>query len=727
MSFFGFKKDTPTSYFFALNIGESQVSAVLWSICADALDILGQSTLPYISTDDLVDKAHRVLDSALGALEVEPTKILFGVPDSYLLDDNLKEPYLKLLRRMVKVYDLEPMAYVSTTHAIAHLLQKQEGVPPTTILVGVGHSIVVTVVKAGKIVGSQGVKRSDSLFDDIEQTLTRFSEVEVLPSKLLLYATSADKEETLERLKDELTSCPWMQKLPFLHFPKIDVLRGSVEVQAIVVAGAVEVSPDVNFNIHVPLQAAAYKGSPEHEDVSQEDSGFVSGDIRSSEALVPKPDLMRGEPASPELQRGEPDTESLLKDSSFTNKSLFLKARDTFLTSARVIKRSTFKRPSPILIAIIGAILLLISSYLMLVKAEISVFVEPRILERTTQVVSDPASQIVDESNKVIPGTIVETTVTGSTKGPSSGKKQIGEASRGKVVIYNLTSSKVSLPAQTTLTAKNSLKFTLDSPVQIASQSSSTGADLTTVIKPGKTDQAVGISAATIGPEGNLPAGSELTVVGYPNAQVIARVDEALSGGTSKDVTVVTAEDQKKLQAQLLSELRKKAQEELQVKLTDSKKIIPEALTAQDPKYSFNKKINDTASEFSLTATIHFKGTAYSDSDLKVIVAKLVETNVPEGFELNLADTQTQADVAKVEKEGKLIFLAKFRANLLPKLNTSELKNRIRGKSVPEAISQFKGMEGVLGAEVKLTPNVPAKIARLPLLQRNINIIITPK
>lgn len=723
MSFLGFRKDTPTSYFFALNIGESQVSAALWSICANELDILGQSTLPYLSTDDLIDKAHRVLDSALGALEVEPTKILFGVPDAYLLEDNLKEPYLKLLRRMVKEYDLEPMAYVSTTHAIAHLLQKQEGVPPTTILVGVGDSIAVSVVKAGKVVGSQGVKRSDNLFDDIEKTLMHFSEVEVLPSKLLLYATSADKEEDIEKLKDELTSFPWMQKLPFLHFPKIDALRGNIEVQAIVVAGAVEVSPDVDFNIHVPLQAA----TPDVEDF-----GFVSGDIRSSEALVSKPALMRGEPAlmrgELDAMRGDPDAEPLLEDSGFTTRSLFLKARDTFLTLAQAIKdRCTFKRPSPILIAVISVILLLISSYLMLVKAEISVFVEPRVLERTTQVVSDPASQIVDESNKVIPGNIVETTVTGSTKGASSGKKQIGEAARGKVVIYNLTSSKVSLLTQTTLTAKNSLKFTLDSPVQIASQSSSTGADLTTVIKPGKTDQAVGINAGAIGPEGNLPAGSELTVAGYPSAQVIARVDEALSGGTSKDVTVVTAEDQKRLQAQLLSELRKKAQEELQAKLTDSKKIIPEALTAQDPKYSFNKKINDTASEFSLTATIHFKGTAYSDSDLKVIVAKLVETNVPEGFELNLADTQTQADVAKVEKDGKLIFLAKFKANLLPKLNTSELKKGIRGKSVPEAIDQFKGMEGVLGAEVKLTPNVPAKIARLPLLQRNINIIITPK
>ncbi|MFH0937151.1 MAG: hypothetical protein V1808_02575, partial [Candidatus Daviesbacteria bacterium] len=371
-------------------------------------------------------------------------------------------------------------------------------------------------------------------------------------------------------------------------------------------------------------------------------------------------------------------------------------------------------------------LLILVAAYLFFVKASVTIFVEPKVLERETEVIADPNVSEISEEKKIIPGKVVEVTVSGSGKLAASGTKQIGDPAKGKVIVYNLTNSQVSFSQSSALTGSNGLKYNLDVGVKIASQSSSVGADFTTITKPGKSDL-VGLTSASIGPEGNLPAGTELTVAGYPKSQVVAKVEESLSGGTSKEVTVVTSDDQKKLKAQVIDELRQKAVTDLQSKLTDGKKIIPEALDVLDGKYTFNKQVNDQATEFSLSASIRFKGTSYVEADLKTIVSKLVVTDIPENYELNLQDAQTQADVAKVDKDGKLTFRARFRAKLLPKLNTDDLKKQIKGLSVTAAAEKLKALESVIGSEIKLYPNLPSQISRLPLLPQNISINVTPK
>ena len=97
-------------------------------------------------------------------------------------------------------------------------------------------------------------------------------------------------------------------------------------------------------------------------------------------------------------------------------------------------------------------------------------------------------------------------------------------------------------------------------------------------------------------------------------------------------------------------------------------------------------------------------------------------TQVPVGFQLNLEDTETQADVSELKKDGKLIFLARFKTKLFPKIDAEIVKNQIKGKSVGEAVNILKGMENVLGSEIKISPALPSILQRLPLLGKNIKI-----
>ncbi len=705
------KKPVESEHFFAINIGSQKVKAGVWTIEGDKLKVLSFAIDDYSSAEDLVKVTDQLLDQVLGESTIEPEKILFGVPDSWLQDDDLKPAYLKLLRNLVKSLELKPMAYVATSHALTHFLEKQEGAPTTAILVGIEHNALsVTVSRAGKIDGTKVFKRGDNIGEEIERAMQQFTEVGVLPSRMLLFGTGG--AEGLEKQKSDLLSFPWMAKLSFLHFPKIDVLEDNVDIKAISLAGAVELNP------HVKYDASAKVATPEERHVHPadnleevEDLGFIEGDISQKEitkkttATDEESVLMRPGPS------GYSEDNSLIDEQLGSNK----KFPFTLLYKLPKFWDITGKRK---LFIPIVALVLLLGLFGIFSKASITVFVEPRILERDAQVTADPNIKVVDEANKKIPGQVIETQISGSMKDSATGKKQVGDPAKGTVTIYNKTNGPKTFDKGTTLIGNN-LKFTLDLGVTIASQSAS-ASEITFGKSSGN------VTAVVIGADGNLPSGTALSIASLENSQFSAMSEGNFSGGNSKDVTVVTDADQKKLLASLGSDLRKQAQGQLQTKL-NGKKILEEALLDEIVQKSFSKNINDQAQDFSLNMTVKYKGTAYIESDLKSIVAKLVETNVPEGYQLNLAETETQADVSKLEKDGRLIFLARFKAKLIPKIDTDQIKKKVRGLSIDQAVEIIKGYENVLGAEIKIIPNLPARIARLPLIDKNISIEVKLK
>lgn len=719
-------------FYFGLNIGLSEVNAMVWEIKDHKLTIFGEAFSKFGAEEDLIEKANLALDDALGSFEVEPNKILFGVPSSWTLDDELKPQYLKLLSRMVKEYGLEPLAYVTSTHAIAHLLQKMDGIPPTSILLGISEEFVeVTLLRGGKSVESRNAKRSDHLFDNIEKTLMEFSEVEVLPSKILLFANNPNLD--LDKIRDDLISYPWMQQLSFLHFPKIEKLQPGIAGLAVAFAGAIELDPGID------CKALGRKNSDE------------SRPARLAKfSLVPSKNPLRAPSEKKKFKRTfalnrmnqesgpqESSDESLLnldEDQEIGRAQGGLpialplgKISEILTKRMKILTKLPFKGPafSKILIPVIP-LLIFLAAYINFVKAEITLFTEPKVSSKEAQVIADPETKVVNEAANVIPAGKVEVTVSGISKGNATGQKQIGNSARGQAVIYNLTDQVKSFSQGTTLVGPGKLSFSLDAPVTIASQSATLGADYKTVLEPGKSS-AVGITALDIGPDSNLPAATELILSSFPKSQFVVRVDQALSGGTSKTISVVTADDQKKLQVQVLDDLRQKAEEQLKAKLTGNQKIIADALSVVDAKYSFNKTVNDQASEFSVNATGKFKGTTYNDDDLKAVVSKLVKLDVPDGFMIDLANSDTQTEVLDLQKDGKLVFKAKFRAKLLPKLDLNMLRSSVRGKPSGLASNSLKKLNNVVAVEIRFTPNVPKSLAILPFLDKNLNFVISPR
>lgn len=195
------KSKEKAEYLFAVNIGPQVVTAAVWSLAGNKITVLNPSFATYSSTDELVEVLDKLLPKTLGNLSVELEKVLFGVPEGWLQDDDLKEPYLKLLREIVKSLELKPLAYVSTSHALSLYLEKDEGAPATAILVGVEQGFVsVSIVRAGKLDGTKVIKRGNNLGEEIEKALLTFTEVEVLPSRILLFGSNLTPQTYLTLL-----------------------------------------------------------------------------------------------------------------------------------------------------------------------------------------------------------------------------------------------------------------------------------------------------------------------------------------------------------------------------------------------------------------------------------------------------------------------------------------------------------------------------------------------
>ncbi len=695
------KKETKQEYYFAVNIGIEQITAALWSIDGKSLKVSEIASENYSSQNEIVSVIDKLLDSVVGLKEIEPQKILFGVPNSWILDDNLKEEYLKVLRSIVKELELSPMAYVSESNALINFLEKKEGVPTTAILVGFEKNhLSVTVVRAGKLDGVKIVKRGESAGSDIEKALLTFTDVETLPSKLLIYGEKADE------LKTPLLSFSWMSKLSFLHFPKIEVLEDDLSVKSVCLAGGSEMNENITYTKevrkpHTERANILEEEEPEKEEPST-DFGFVVGDI--SEQKQKEEDL--------ELVADVAPVSESLETDDFEREVEKPKAQFNF-------KKFIPKKFANLVIPIGIFVLLIILSagYIFLSKADIKVFVEPKIVEKDATVTADPNQKTVNETDRIIPGQIVSVDVSGSDKDNATGKKQIGDPAKGTVVIINNTDQGQNFSAGTILTTTGGLKFKLNNTASV----SATLSDATS-----KSTKTAEVTAVDIGADGNITSETNLKIGNFAISQFVAKTQGNFAGGTSKDVTVVSSDDAARLLAKLSSDLKQQAQQKLQEKYPD-KKILQEALSENTVKKSYSKNINDQANEFSLNMSISYKGTAFNDADLRTIVSQLVTTQVPDGFQLDLSGTETQADVSKLEKTGKLIFLAKFKARLMPKLDAEKIKKEIKFKSQTEAANIIKNMANVLGSEIKMIPNLPSILSRMPLLSKNITIEVSLK
>ncbi|MEK7188311.1 MAG: hypothetical protein AAB685_00480, partial [Patescibacteria group bacterium] len=345
----------------------------------------------------------------------------------------------------------------------------------------------------GNLIGTTTVARSISFFEDIVEALARFSGIESLPSRFIIYD---GKEGELEDARQQLLSSDWKElekeKIKFLHEPKVEIIDMDEKILAVSLAGASEISGASQIFIAnvPPLPQTEVKDDTGSVALGPEEVGFVVGEDVSLKV-------------SPFLGSIKHIFGLVFSKIKFMNMG-------NFRIKVKLPTSGNFTLA--VLILIIVFLLGGMAYWWFIPKAEVIIYVTPQKLEEKDLVVVSPSVEKSDLDSKILAGKIIETSVSGEKTRSTTGTKRIGEKAKGVVKVRNGTSSIINFPSGTIINGPNELKFTLDNSASVSAALSPSN--------PGT--QVVNVSSNDIGAEYNLAKEEIFKVGNYPKSEVDA-------------------------------------------------------------------------------------------------------------------------------------------------------------------------------------------------------------
>lgn len=345
-------------------------------------------------------------------------------------------------------------------------------------------------------------------------------------------------------------------------------------------------------------------------------------------------------------------------------------------------------------------------------RAKVSLTVESEPLVKTLELTASTSAQAVSKEQNTIPALEIFTSARRSESSPSSGRKDVGEKAVGVVNIYNKTLSPLTLPAGSLVTkgtiAGDDLRFLTKSSITVPARTPQ--ADSPSGYIPGK--GSVEIAAEKIGDGHNLPAKTIFLVAGKSTAEIIAENDDNLSGGSRREVLVVTDEDQKKLFERLSGLIKEDLRQTLLGKLVGGQIIDENSVSFEVLSKSYDKSPSEEAENLSLILEMKAKVLTVSESDLKSLVSGKLSDFVPEGYEL-FGDEKTVELVEAKLSGGVLNITAKGKGFIIPKIDQEGIRNRLQGKTLDEARNYLGGLTNVSSFKIEQFPNL-GRLSFLP-------------
>jgi len=744
-------KEVPET-FFAVEITEDAVKSAVWTVIdghTKVVKIGVSKSWDGQSQEQLLAATDQSISDASDNLPQEPCGVVFGLPETWLEKQEISQPKKKFLKYLCTELELKPLGYVVTDNAVVQYLKIEEGTPPSAIFLQLNSTeINLSLVKLGQTIGTQLVGRSGDLGPDVEEGLSRFKSIDTFPARMILYNGQSDFEED----KQQLLSYDWEEKLPFIHFPKVESLPPDASIKAVALAGGSEVAKSLGFTIKpqktkttpetdVSNPAEKLTTSPtdsvsDSRPVTAQHLGFTTGDI-ADQLSVSSPQTSSSsaegnfEPDSDVVEPSIPVTNNVASPTNHSSRSAIFMSTLSWIKSlshkfSDLKNKLPFIRQTPktLTLVTVGFVILLIAilvAYWYLPKAKVIIFVEPKTAEEDLNITIDAHASSMDVDQAVLPGELVDISVEGQKTITTTGTVLVGDQAQGNITIYNKTNQSKTFSQGTVLVGLDNLAFTLDDDTTIASSSSrQEGEDI--IISPGKATAK--LTAKSIGPESNLAADTKLTFKQFSEDDYYAKVDGGLSGGTAREVKAVSEEDQAVLLDEITADLQQKAEADLQSKLGDDRQLVDLKDQDQLITKTYNHDVGEEADSLTLAAKLAYTALAYRQNDLQLLLQAVFKDKIPENFQLSQSsqiDLQPTALNSNDTADVNVI----FKAQLIPKIDFQDFKNNIKGK-YPHIIEEYlTSLPGFIKADITITPKLPDKLKTLPRVAKNITVEIS--
>lgn len=489
-------------YLLAVQVWDEGVKSAIWTVAEEKTKVMALGSTEYWEggEEELAIAVDKSLSSAFQSFVIdgeEPSKVVLGLPENWSTEAKINPEKLSLVQYFCDKLELKPVGFVSTFDALNHHLEDVESMPASVILINPWKKLVnIALVEAGKIRGVETVVRSENLGADVYEGLLHFEDLDSLPSRMLLF-----DGQDMEDARQILTSFPWQttppetKKLPFFHLPKIEVLPYGFDITAIALSGGKEVAKSLGMTVTAVNTVMPENSENNVEPVAEVEGampvdpqptekanfGFVKGkDITEEQDLTSET-----EPETPVETTQEEVKEEMktafaqFKPEVFPETLPLEKPKQNFtlpkLPSLSLPVFPSFSKKGPLVIIAIVLLFLILGggvfAYAWFVpKATVVLSVQPQIQEKDFNLVIDPNQETVDLENNILPGTLLETNITGEDTAQTTGEKTIGDKSKGSITLFNRTDSRKVFPAGTVIIGPGNLKFSLDLETTVASK-----------------------------------------------------------------------------------------------------------------------------------------------------------------------------------------------------------------------------------------------------------------
>lgn len=736
-------KPTTKELYLSLTLLHQHIVGCVWSIGQD--EILDTIAFSYRKSGDTswgkrIEAADEVLTTLQDtAKTMDIHKTVLGFSQEFLTKDgNIDPANRQELKRLTTMLELKPVGFVEIDTAMIFHIKHEEGVPPSVILLHVvGQEIQLSLYRVGTCVGNRTIQAGEFIVEDVETAIKSFSDIEILPSRMILYGAEKD---TLDVLKSQLLTHPWTSRANFLHYPTIDIFQFDDISYAVALAGASELtatfidvkedSVDTSTTVVAQQQQGMSEDHGDVDDVStatesllddennteetedaeereiseiheedeiseihEEDNNVISVEpeilgFRQNIDVLEKPE---------ETSRGRESKRQEVFDttqSAVSIKNKVVVALRSFWSNLRgmhILKHTSHVPILPIVLVVLFIVGSIGLGYYFIPKVDVTLTVLPHVIRKEKTITIAQTATEVDTTKFIVPGKKIEQSVTGEKTSPVIGKKKIGDPAKGTVVIYNKATSSRTLKKGLVLVS-DSLQVTLDNDVEIASASESIGS-----ITFGKTSASV--TATSIGEEGNIAAGAEFTFKDISSSVLIARNDQPFVGGVSRETTVVSRSDYDTMIKALTDELVTKAKSDLLAGITGSEKLIDETIKTAVTSKIFTEELDQEAKELHGKITITISGISYNEQDVKSLLLTLTSGEVPSGYVTNDGRTVVSVNNPTIKKDGSITVSAAITHVSIPTIDVATVQKKLKGKTIKSAEEIIKNIQGVGGVE----------------------------
>lgn len=328
-------------------------------------------------------------------------------------------------------------------------------------------------------------------------------------------------------------------------------------------------------------------------------------------------------------------------------------------------------------------------------SATITIVPDSLVISDASEVILDTTVTTIDHINAIVPAANYREEISGTVTVNTTRKATApADHAQGVVTFNNLQGTEATIPLGTV----------------VATTSGSTqrySTTITATLPAGINARAnVPVRALKPGPEGNVNALQVNFIEGPLSAQARVVNQSPVTGGTIKEVNIVSFDDRATARTRLTANLKQRALGVLQGSAQDNVYVVPASVEVIVLGESWDHLVDDPSDTLTLKMDAVASGIYADYNDFETFAQRRLLSKMPQGYQMLPGTLRVEAD-PNARKEGDSVIL-RVRAALLatPMIDPGKVLEGLDDMPLAQAIAKIQSRVKLAEPpEVKLTPS----------------------